>query len=174
MEEAVDGGVDVGAVGEDVVERRAGEGGAEFLLGHVAEGVVVAVEEPVEVGVEGLVGGDELAEDEGLEEPAGVGEVPFDGAGLGTGLDHEVFGRERGGEREGGRADGAVAVMESGGCAAKGPAWGLDLHVAGLLTSGSAFSMRASCPRLQMHQYALSGQFWRSRNPAATTPTHRD
>ncbi len=92
LEEAVDGGVDVGAVGEDVVEGRAGEGGAELLLGHVAEGVVVAVEEPVEVGVEGLVGGDELAEDEGLEEPAGVGEVPFDWAGLGTGLDHQVFG----------------------------------------------------------------------------------
>ncbi len=92
LEERGDGGVDVGAVGEDGVERRAGEGGAEFFLGHVAEGVVVAVEEPVEVGVEGLVGGDELAEDEGLEEPAGVGEVPFDGAGLGAGLDHQVFG----------------------------------------------------------------------------------
>ena len=91
LEEALDGGVDVGAVGEDGVEGRAGEGGAEFLLGHVAEGVVVAVEEPVEVGVEGLVGGDELAEDEGLEEPAGVGEVPFDGPGLGAGLDHQVF-----------------------------------------------------------------------------------
>ena len=112
LEEAVDGGVDVGAVGEDGVERRAGEGGAELLLGHVAEGVVVAVEEPVEVGMEGLVGGDELAEDEGLEEPAGVGEVPLDGAGFGTGLDHEVFGRERGAEARGGVADGLVAGEE--------------------------------------------------------------
>ena len=105
----------MGAVGEDGVEGRAGEGGAEFFLGHVAEGVVVAVEEPVEVGMEGLVGGDELAEDEGLEEPAGVGEVPFDWAGLGTGLDHEVFRGERGTEFFGGGADGAVAGEEGGG-----------------------------------------------------------
>jgi hypothetical protein len=48
--------------------------------------------------MEGLIGGDELAEDEGLEEPAGVGQMPFDGAGLGTGLDHEVFGGEVGTE----------------------------------------------------------------------------
>ncbi len=115
LEEAVHGGVDVGAVGEDGVERRAGEGGAELLLGHVAEGVVVAVEEPVEVGVEGLVGGDELAEDEGLEEPAGVGEVPFDGAGLGTGLDHHVFGGEGATEIRGGVADGLVAGKKRGG-----------------------------------------------------------
>ena len=37
-EEALDGGVDVAAVGEDLVERRAGEGGAELLFGHLAEG----------------------------------------------------------------------------------------------------------------------------------------
>ena len=115
IEEAFDGGVDVGAVGEDGVEGRAGEGGAEFLLGHVAEGVVVAVEEPVEVGVEGVVGGDELAEHEGLEEPTGVGQMPFDWAGLGTGLDHEVFGRERATEAGGGVADGTVAGEEGRG-----------------------------------------------------------
>ncbi len=114
LEEAGDGGVDVGAVGEDGVERRAGEGGAELLLGHVAEGVVVAVEEPAEVGVEGLVAGEEVGEDEGLEEPAGVGEVPLGGAGLGAGLDHEVFGGERRDEREGGGADGPVTGEEEG------------------------------------------------------------
>ena len=54
--------VDVGAVGEDGVEGRPGEGGAKFFGGHVAEGVVVAIEEPEEVRMEGLVGGDELAE----------------------------------------------------------------------------------------------------------------
>ena len=98
FEQAGDGGVDVGAVGEDVGERRAGEAGAEDLGGHVAEGVVVGVEEPVEVGVEVLVAGEEVAEDEGLEEPGGVGEVPLGGAGLRTGLHHQVFGRERRGE----------------------------------------------------------------------------
>ena len=76
----------MGAVGEDVGERRAGEAGAEGFGGHVAEGVVVGVEEPVEVGVEVTVGGEEFAEDEGLEEPGGVGEMPLGGAGLRTGL----------------------------------------------------------------------------------------
>ena len=112
LEERGHGGVDVCPVGEDGVERRAGEGGAELLFGHVAEGVVVAVEEPVEVGMEGFVGGDELAEDEGLEEPAGVGEMPLDGAGFGTGLDHEVFRREWGAELAGRLADGFVAGEE--------------------------------------------------------------
>ncbi len=112
LQEAGHGCVDVGAVGEDGVEGRAGEGGPELLLGHVAERVVVAVEEPAELGMEGLVGGDELAEDEGLEEPAGVGEVPFDGAGLGTGLDHEVLWRERTTEVGGGLADGLITDEE--------------------------------------------------------------
>ena len=111
----------MGAVGEDGVEGRAGEGGAELLLGHVAEGVVVAVEEPAEVGMEGLVGGDELAEDEGLEEPAGVGEVPFDWAGLGTGLDHDVFGGEGSTEIARGWRDGLVAGEEE-----LAVAWGRD------------------------------------------------
>ncbi len=123
LEEAVDGGVDVGAIGEDGVEGRAGEGGAELFLGHVAEGVVVAVEEPAEVGMEGLVAGDELAEDEGLEEPAGVGEVPFDGAGLGTGLDHQVFGGERATECGGGGADGLVAGEERWQRSRRGRQW---------------------------------------------------
>ena len=46
----------------------------------------------MEVGVEVLVAGEEVAQDEGLKEPGGVGEVPLGGAGLGAGLDHEVFG----------------------------------------------------------------------------------
>ena len=92
LEERSDGGVDVGAVGEDGLERRAREGSAEFFFRHITERVVVAVEEPEEVGMEGLVAGEELTEDEGLKEPTGVGEVPFDGAGLGAGLDHEIFG----------------------------------------------------------------------------------
>ena len=91
-EEMLDVAVDVGAEAEDLGERRAREGGAELFLGHVAEGGVVGVEEPVEVGVKGLVGGDEGGENEGFEEPGGVREVPLDGAGFRRGLDHEVLG----------------------------------------------------------------------------------
>ena len=90
-EEALDGRVDVAAVGEDLVEGRTGERGAEFLFRHLAEGAVVGIEEPAEVGVEGLVAGDELGEDEGLEEPRGVREMPLDGRSFGAGLDHHVF-----------------------------------------------------------------------------------
>src|SRR5215831_11861635 len=84
LEEALDGGVDVSAIGENGFERRAGEGRAEPLFRHIAQRVVVAVEEPAEVGVEGRVAGQELGEHEGLEEPAGVREMPLDGAGLRT------------------------------------------------------------------------------------------
>ena len=91
-EEALDGRVDVAAVGEDLVEGRAGEGGAELLLGHLAESAVVGIEEPAEVGIEGLVAGNEFGEDEGFEKPRGVGEMPLDGRGFGAGLDHHVFG----------------------------------------------------------------------------------
>jgi hypothetical protein len=92
--------IDMCPVGEDVPERWAGEAGAERFGGHVSEGVVVGVEEPVEVGVEVGVVREEFAEDEGLKEPGGVGEVPLGGAGFGTGLDHEVLRREWRGERE--------------------------------------------------------------------------
>ena len=113
-------GVDVLAVGEDLVERRAREGGAEFLLRHLAERFVVAVEEPEEVGVEGLVGGDELAEDEGFEEPGGVREVPLDGRGFRAGLHHQVFRRERAAEVHGCGADGPEAREQRGGCGVLG------------------------------------------------------
>lgn len=131
-EEALDGGVDVAAVGEDLVEGWAGEGGAEFLFGHLAEGAVVGVEEPVEVGVEGLVAGDELGEDEGFEEPGGVGEMPLDGRGFGAGLDHHVFGGERGAEGHGGGAHGAEAVEQGGGAGVLGGEMG-RLHQHGAL-----------------------------------------
>lgn len=119
-EEALDGGVNVTSVGEDLVEGRAGEGGAELLFGHLAEGAVVAIEEPFEVGVEGLVASYELREDEGFEEPGGVGEVPFDGGGFGTGLNHHVFRGERTTEGHGGGAHGAEAVEQRGGAGGLG------------------------------------------------------
>jgi hypothetical protein len=115
LEEAADGGVDVGAVGEDLVERRAGKRGTELLFGHLAEGAVVAVEEPFEVGVEGLVASDELGEDEGFKEPGGVGDVPLDRGGLGAGLHHHVFRGERGAKVHGRGTHGAEAVEERDG-----------------------------------------------------------
>jgi hypothetical protein len=115
LQEAGHAGVDVPAIGEDGFERGAREGCAEFLFGHVPEGVVVAVEEPAEVGMEGLIAGEELAENKGFEEPAGVGEVPFDGAGLGRRLDHHVFRREGSTEMLCGLTHGLIAREEGRG-----------------------------------------------------------
>ena len=74
--------VDVSAIGEDRVEWRTRERGSEFFLRHLAERVVVAVEEPMKVRMIRLVTSGELAENEGLEEPAGVGEMPLHRTGL--------------------------------------------------------------------------------------------
>ena len=107
--------VHVLAVGEDLVERRAGEAGAQLLLRHVAECVVVAVEEPAEVWMERLVVGDELGQHEGLKEPGGMREVPLDRRGLRTGLHHHVLRGERRAEAHGGGADVAIAHKQGGG-----------------------------------------------------------
>ena len=61
-----------------------------------------------------VVAREEVAEDEGFEEPGGVGEVPLGGARLGTGLDHHVLGGERATELEAGGADGAEAAEKRG------------------------------------------------------------
>jgi hypothetical protein len=103
------------AVGEDLVQRRAGEAGAQLLFRHLAERLVVAIEEPVEVRMEGLVVGDELGQDKGLKEPGGVGEVPLDGRCLGAGLHHHVLRGERRAEAHGGLSDAAIADEKRGG-----------------------------------------------------------
>ena len=87
-----DGVVDVSPVGEDLIERWPGEAGAQLLLGHVAKRVVVGVEEPEKVGMEGLVAGKEVAQQECLKEPGGVGEVPFNWTRLRTRLHHQILG----------------------------------------------------------------------------------
>ncbi|MNT12529.1 hypothetical protein D3C72_1474600 [compost metagenome] len=55
------------------------------------EGLVVGVEEIGEAGVEDGVAGQPLAQQEGLEEPGRVGQVPLGGAGIGHGLHHHVL-----------------------------------------------------------------------------------
>src|ERR1700729_3500119 len=87
-QQALNSVLNVAAVLEDGVDWGAGEGGSQLFFGLVRDGVVVAVEEPAKVGVEFAIAVEELAQQEGLEEPGGVGEVPFGWARLGTGLHH--------------------------------------------------------------------------------------
>src|SRR5580658_10757964 len=100
LKQLLDRGIDVLAVTENLGERRTRKRGAQLLVGdrffwERRKTFVIAIEEPGKIGVEDLVSGKKLAQDKGLEEPSGVGEVPFGWGSLGAGLYHHVFGRER-------------------------------------------------------------------------------
>ena len=98
--ELCDGIVHVPAIGEDSIDTGAREEGASFLLRLIGDVVVITVEEPEEVRIAGLIAGEVFAENECFEEPGGVGQMPFGGAGLGTALHHHVFRRKWGAEGE--------------------------------------------------------------------------
>jgi hypothetical protein len=94
-EKAFDALVNMMTIRENFAGAGAREGGSEVLIGKLGEGLVVAVEEPGEVGIEELVVREKFTEDEGLEEPSGMGEMPLGGRGFGAGLYHHVLGGER-------------------------------------------------------------------------------
>src|ERR1700747_3037737 len=72
-----DGIFHVPAVGEDVIDAGTREGGPQFLFRLIGDAVVITVEEPKEVGMEGAIAGEVLAKNEGFKEPGGVGEMPL-------------------------------------------------------------------------------------------------
>jgi hypothetical protein len=95
VEQARDSAVDVRAVLEDFPEV-----GSRHLPAHrpghaLADRVVVGIEEEIEARVEAPVAGVRAGEDERLEEPAGVREVPPDRARVRHRLGRAVLGRER-------------------------------------------------------------------------------
>src|SRR5687767_15302436 len=77
-----------------------------------ADRVVIGVEQHAVFGIEGLAPRLVRLEDERLEEPRRVGEVPLDGARIGHRLHHTVFGGEARGERDGGGAHLAETLRE--------------------------------------------------------------
>ncbi len=76
--------------------------------------VVVRVEQHAERRIERSEAALVRLQDEGLEEPARVRQVPFDGAGVGHGLGAAVLGREGPRQRLGGRAHRGVAQRHRG------------------------------------------------------------
>src|SRR5580658_6466596 len=88
-------GVDMLAECKNRIKRRPRKRGAKLLLRHVAERVVVAVEEPAKFWVKRLITGRELPQHKRLKEPAGVRKVPLHGTSLWTRLHHHVFWRQR-------------------------------------------------------------------------------
>jgi hypothetical protein len=115
LEKLLDRGINVSAIGEDEIERGAGEGRAELLFRHLSQGVVVAVEEPAEVCAKGSVVGEEFGKYKGLKKPTGMSKMPLDRAGFRTGLHHHVFRGEGSTERFRSIPDRLETVEERGG-----------------------------------------------------------
>src|SRR5882757_3488028 len=93
-QQALDSFLYMTSVLEDGLDGGPGEGGAQLFFRLIGDGVVRAVEKPAEVCVEFAVAVEELAQQEGLEKPGGVRQMPFGWACLGAGLHHHVFGRQ--------------------------------------------------------------------------------
>ena len=86
--------IDVGPVGGHVVRGRPGDHAAGEARVPCADGFVVGVEQVAELAAERLVAVRMGQQHELLEEPGGVGAVPFGGAGVRHGLDALVLGRQ--------------------------------------------------------------------------------
>src|SRR5215213_1319860 len=97
------------AIGGDFVGAGAGQVAA-LMPGVPRSGAdIIGVEQKGVVGMKGSVAPTMFAEQELLEEPGGVGTVPFGGAGVRHRLDQLIFSGERGGA-----ALGLVADREEG------------------------------------------------------------
>lgn len=99
--------VHVPAVLRDFRDAGPGQHAAAGAGMPVTFGLVVGVEEIAELRVEGPVAGLELLQDEGLEEPGRMRQMPFGGTGVFHGLHHLVFRRQVGHQclRQGARRD---------------------------------------------------------------------
>ncbi len=115
VDEADHGVVDAGPVVADLAAVGAGDQAPVGAGVTGADGFVVAVEQVPVVVVDAAVAGQVRDEEEGLEEPGGVGSVPLGRAGVGHRLDGLVLGSEGPGEALGEVTDPAVAVDGGGG-----------------------------------------------------------
>ena len=97
---AVERFIDVRAIGADLVERRPAQHPATGAGVARPLGLVIAVEQKGVALVERRVAEHVVAQHERLEEPGGVGEVPFRRRGVGERLNRGVGVAERRGEVE--------------------------------------------------------------------------
>ena len=104
--------VDGRAVVIDLGHRRPGEQAAPIARDTLAHGVVVRIKEIGILRIDWRFAGLFRRQDESLEEPRGMGQVPFDGAGVGHGLDDVVFRLQRRAEGLGGAAHDLIASPE--------------------------------------------------------------
>src|SRR5208282_4987384 len=74
--------IDMLAKAENLIEGRSRERRAQALLGKCRKTLVIAVEQPMKIRIEGLVSGQKLTQNEGLKEPGGMGKMPLGGRGF--------------------------------------------------------------------------------------------
>ena len=98
------------AIGADRIDRRPRQKPALRARVTRPGRLVIGIEQIGEGRVEHPVGRIERPEQEGLEKPAGMGEMPFRRADVGHRLDRLVLGRQIGGECLGVLADRGEAV----------------------------------------------------------------
>jgi hypothetical protein len=105
---------DMVAIGADRIDRRARQKPAFRPWVAWPGRLVIGIEQISEGRIEHPVSRVERPEQKGLEEPTGVGEMPFCRADVGHRLDRLVLGREVGGARLGFPADRGEAVALGG------------------------------------------------------------
>ncbi len=116
----VDGSIDVAAIVTHAIERGAREQPASRPWVLLADRVVVRVEEHAERGIErGEIRLHRL-EDECLEEPGGVAQMPLHRTGVGHRLHDAVLRRQRSGEALGRRAHRTIATAQGAGVESAG------------------------------------------------------
>ena len=102
--------VDVAAITEHLLKPGPGQHAAALARELLADGVVVGIEEKRENRIKAAKPVLGLRQDEGLEEPARVGQVPARRAAVGHRLDRAVFGGKRRDQRLRGEAHGRVTL----------------------------------------------------------------
>ena len=88
------GDIDMPAIRQDLVERRAGQHPARWPRDAVPLGFVIAVVEEGERGIERTIASDKVAQHKRLEEPRRVRQVPFTWRGVRHRLDADVCVRQ--------------------------------------------------------------------------------
>ena len=96
--------VDVPAIGENFAYRRPCQHAPVGAFVHLADRVIIRVEDIVKVVVETTVAGGELLEQEALEKPGDVRKMPFGRTRIRHRLHDEILRQQVLAQREGGRA----------------------------------------------------------------------
>src|SRR5215469_11604944 len=88
----IDRTLDIFAVGKNLGEWRPRKRGTQFFRGNgLAQSGVIAVEEPMEISIEGFVVRKKFAQDKGLKKPRRMCLMPFDRTCFRASLDHLVL-----------------------------------------------------------------------------------